>query len=164
MDTTRQPPSAVSEKVALLRARFAALHIAEAERGHAARERWNHEEKVLRNQISAMEETIGLLEREVKTVTAQLSRAEKAEAAAAGGTKADTTKPGASDTGWLNGLLGSMPGALPGMARGSGDEGGGGNFAGIELLLGQLEDKLLRTQASLALRIARSRDAPPAAG
>ena len=108
------------ETASLLRARFAALHVAEAESSRHASERWRRESEVLGHQINAMEETIGLLEREMKLAQGQLAKAERSEAAAkaAGG-------------------------------GGGGGGGGGSSSADIELLLGQLEDKLLRTQHDL---------------
>ena len=114
------------ETASLLRARFAALHVAEAESSRHASERWRRESEVLGHQINAMEETIGLLEREMKLAQGQLAKAERFEAAAK-----------------------AAGGGGGGGSGGGGSGGGGGSSADIELLLGQLEDKLLRTQHDL---------------
>ena len=82
-------------------ARFAALHAAELERTNQRRAVWRRESDALANQRAAMEETIALLEREVKLASNQLAGAAPAE------------------------------------------------VTDVELLLGQLEDKLLRTQHEL---------------
>jgi len=137
-----------AETAALLRARFAALHVAEAQRSHAAKERWRHESEVLRNQISAMEETIGLLEREIKLVAAMVAKAEKAEAAAAAtGMPAASQSAGkAKSAAAATAMPGSMPGSMPAASRSAG---GGSSAADLELLLGKFEDKCLRTHYDL---------------
>ena len=92
-------------------ARFSQAHEAEAERASAERARWKRDAEAMNMQISAMEETIGLLEREVKSATASLAKVEAGEK--------------------------------------KGGIGSGASAADLELLLGQLEDKLLRTQQDL---------------
>ena len=92
-------------------ARFTEAHEAMAERVRTARVQWKKDAGAMSMQISAMEETISLLEREVKLATASLEKVE-----------ADEKRGGISS---------------------------GASAADLELLLGQLEDKLLRTQQDL---------------
>ncbi|KAL1528233.1 hypothetical protein AB1Y20_009591 [Prymnesium parvum] len=91
--------------------RFVSAHEAVAERTAAQRQQWKRDAEAMNLQISAMEETIVLLEREVKHTTASLAKIEALD------------KRG-------------------GLSSGS-------TAADMELLLGQLEDKLTRTQADL---------------
>ena len=91
--------------------RFVQAHEAEAERAATQRAQWKRDAEAMNLQISALEETIVLLEREVKTATASLAKVEATE-----------KKGGISS---------------------------GNSAADLELLLGQLEDKLSRTQSDL---------------
>ena len=85
-------------------ARFVDAHEACAERTTAQRVQWEKDAEAMKLQISAMEETLVLLEREVKHATASLAKVEAAE---------------------KRGGIGS-----------------GSSAADLELLLGQLEDKV----------------------
>ena len=90
-------------------ARFASAHAGDADREAAQRAQWQREMDVSQLQMQAMEESISLLEREVKNVTDKLAS-----------------------------------------AQGGGARGASSTAADLELLLGQLEDKLLCTQHELA--------------
>ena len=88
-------------------ARFASAHAGDADREAAQRAQWQREMDNSQLQMQAMEESISLLEREVKNIIEKLAAAQR-------------------------------------------EAGGSSTAADLELLLGQLEDKLLCTQHELA--------------
>ena len=59
-------------------ARFASAHAGDADREAAQRAQWQREMDVSQLQMQAMEESISLLEREVKNVTDKLASAQEA--------------------------------------------------------------------------------------
>ena len=65
----------------MLRARFAAIHAAHAEREAAEKASWKHESEALSNQIAAMEETIKVVEREIRSASAALDKQDDASQA-----------------------------------------------------------------------------------
>ena len=91
-------------------ARFASAHAGDADREAAERAQWQREMDKSQLQMQAMEESISLLDREVKIMVDKLAAAQ----------------------------------------GGGGVRGASSTAADLELLLGQLEDKLLCTQHELA--------------
>ncbi len=79
-----RPASGVSD-AALLHARLAAVSAHEAERLASQQAAWRRESEALGLQISAMEETIALVEREIKIASAQLEKEAAAKESAAEG-------------------------------------------------------------------------------
>jgi hypothetical protein len=103
--SSSEPPSQLPS----FEARFASAHAGDADREAAQRAQWQREMDNSQLQMQAMEESISLLEREVKNITDKLAS-----------------------------------------AQGGGARGASSTAADLELLLGQLEDKLLCTQHELA--------------